>query len=570
MKRVAVIAVVAAGFAALGGCKACDEPQARPDADDSVGTEWRQGVLPRDTLEGESKRGGTLTIRWPTEPPGINRLHDRYQDGWTARMTIGPVYETLLQLDRSDHPRYRLKPLLAESYTVSADGLTNTLNLRRGVKFHSGAPFTSRDVKAVLDAVMNPANATTTMRSFFVDLESYDAPDDHTFVLKWKRRYYMGFRHFATSLPMMPSESLKGDFDTLPIARAPNGTGPFRFVSWETGNALLFERNAQYWADKTYLDRVVFRIVKDPTVAQQLFERGEFDLMIAITPELWTEMEKPGPQMAWARDYNRIKFVENNYSWIGWNQHRPFFRDRDVRRALGMLFPYEQVRKNIDRNLELPTTCPFYVYSPNCDESLTPLKFDPEAANALLDKAGWVDTNDDGTRDKDGIPLRFTFLIPALSVKAGKLAPLLQELYAKAGIEMDIERVDWAIYMDRLQKHQFDAATLIWSQQDVEQDLYQNFHSSQTTGSNFVNYNNPEVDGLLVEARAEFDAEARAALNRRIHRLVYEDQVYTFMSVRPTLDAVKKRVRGIQPSIVWYDLKWIWLEPLPGATDGGD
>lgn len=539
-------------------------------AGETANAEWLAGKLPRDVLEGEAKRGGTLTVRIPREPAGINRLHDRYQDGWMVRMTMGSVYETLLQLDRSDHPRYRLKPALAESYEISADGLTNTLKLRRGVKFHNGEPFTSKDVKAVMDVLMNEKNPTSAMRSFFVDLDSYSAPDEYTFILKWKRRYYMGFRHFATTLPMMPASGLAGDFDTLPIARAPIGTGPFKFQKWETGKEIVLERNNSYWTDRAHLDRVVFKLVKDPTLAMQLFERGEFDLMVAISPQMWTEMEKPGPEMAWARNgYHRIKFVENNYGWLGWNQQRPFFREKAVRRALGMLFPYEQVQKNIDKNLEIPTTCPFYIYSPNCDESLEPLKYDPEGAKKLLAEAGWKDTNADGVLDKDGLPLRFTFLMAAFSEKATRLAPILQQEYGKAGIEMDVERVDWAIYMERLSKHQFDMCSLIWSQQDVEQDLYQNFHSSQTGGSNYVSYSNPEVDLLLVEARAEFDAEARAALNRRIHRLVYEDQVYTFMSVRPTLDAVKKRVKGIHPSIAWYDLKWVWVDDAEASPDGG-
>ncbi|MFL5318798.1 MAG: ABC transporter substrate-binding protein [Myxococcaceae bacterium] len=565
MKRVSLLLLLL-----LFSCSDCRSKTETKAAESSLTPtpDWIQGKLPASVNQGTPRAGGTLTVRVNVEPNGINRLHDRYQDGWSARMTVGTVYETLLELDRDDHPRYRLKPKLAESYAISPDGLTNTVKLRRGVRFHNGESFTSRDVKAVMDALMDEKNPTTTMRSFFVDLASYDAPDDYTFVLHWKRPYYFGFRNFATALPMMPASALKGDFDTLPIARSPIGTGPFKFQSWETGSAITLVRNDSYWGQKASLDRIVFRIVKDATVATQLFEHGEFDLMTGMTPSVWRSIEKPVEENQWVIDgYHRIYFVENNYAWIGWNELRPYFKEREVRRALGMLYPADEVLQNIDLGLEIPTTCPFYLYSPNCDESVERLRYDPKAAKVLLDEAGWKDTNGDGIRDKNGVPLKFTFLLVASSVKQSQLAPLLQEEYRKAGIELDVEKVDWAIFKDRLLAHDFDVASMIWSQLDVEQDLYQTFHSSQTSGSNYVSYNNPEVDRLLVEARAEFDPEKRAALNRRLHRILYDDQVYTFLSVRPALDAVKVRVHGIKPSLAWYDLSKVWVSD--GANDGG-
>ena len=82
---------------------------------------------------------------------------------------------------------------------------------------------------------------------------------------------------------------------------------------------------------------------------------------------------------------------------------------------------------------------------------------------------------------------------------------------------------------------------------------------SASEGSNYVGYSNPEVDQLLTDIRAEYDPVKRAALERRVHRLVYDDQAYLFLGRRPALDAFKRKVRGLQPSLGWYDLSTVWI-----------
>lgn len=543
------------------GCK--NESKSPPAASPVMpGAGWLEGKLPTEVNLGTPVKGGTFTIRMISEPNGLTRLHDRFRDAMMTRYTLGPLYETLFELDRDTAPRYELKPLLAESVSMSRDKLTQTVKLRKDVVFHNGEPFTSRDVKAVMDVVMNEKNATANIRAFFVDLASWEAPDPHTFVLRWKRPYYLGFRNFAAALPMLPASALTGDFDTLAIHRSPIGTGPFRFHSWEPGKAITLARNDAYWGASAHLDRVVLRFVRDHTVATQLFQRGEFDLMTFIQPSVWKSLESGSASNAWAIDgYNRIRAPENNYSWLGWNQLRPWFKDARVRRALAMLYPTEQVAKGIDLGLEIPTTCPFFIESENCDPTVKRLPYDIEGAKKLLEEAGWRDTNGDGVLDRNGIPFTFTFLTSASSVKLAKLAPLLQQEYRKVGIKLEIERLEWAVYLQRMRRHDFDMGAQGWSEPDVEQDVYPVFHSSQTGASNYVSFSNAKVDALLEQSRREFDPAKRVEIHRALHRLLYEEQVYNFLTVRQTLDMVKKHVRGISPSIAWYDLRKVWLEP---------
>lgn len=563
--------LLAFALACSAGCKkgpGAERSAPPPGAPAGPSADWLRGTLPESVGEGTPARGGTLRVRLPVEPAGLTRIHDQQAEGTMARYTVGNIYETLAELDRDTHPRYELKPLLAESWAESDDHLTLTVKLRRGVKFHDGQPFTSKDVKAVMDVVMSEKNLTTSFRSYFTDLAGYSAPDPFTFVLKWKKPYFLANRNFLSAVPVMPAAALEGDFDALAIHRAPIGTGPFKFEVWDSGRSISMVRNEDYWGQKAWLDRVVLRIVKDETVATQLWEKGEFEVMTRIQPAVWRALEANAPQNQWAwHGYHRVNFPENLYGWIGWNQERPFFQERAVRRALAMLFPWDKVTRNIDMGLEPPVTCPYWIESDSCDPAVRRLPYDPKAAARLLDEAGWKDSNGDGVRDKLGVPFKFTFLSNPHSVKLGKLLPLLQEEFRKVGIALEVEKVEASTYLRRLRAHDFEVASLSWGNADPHKDLYQVFHSSQAQGgSNFVSYSNPEVDALLEEIRTTFDAAARAEKERRVHLLLYEDQVYLFLTNRPALDALSVQVRGVKPSLAGYDLRRAWLAP---AADAG-
>jgi peptide/nickel transport system substrate-binding protein len=132
------------------------------------------------------------------------------------------------------------------------------------------------------------------------------------------------------------------------------------------------------------------------------------------------------------------------------------------------------------------------------------------------------------------------------------------------GVEARISTVDVSAYMSRVRAHDFEAMALSWSAADVVQDNFDQFHSSQTEqGSNYVGYRNPEVDALLERIRGELDPLARTALEREAHRRIFEDQAYLFMGQRPSLDAVKRSVHGVRPSLAGYDFAAMWLEPTP-------
>ena len=542
------------GLLLLSACGSCRSTPGGPDASTGVSQAWLDGVPPPDT--GAPRAGGTLTVRAMAEPAGLNYLDDAFRDTWTARLTRNLVYESLLEIDAKD---YTLKPQLAESFTESDEHHTTRFALRSGVTFHDGSAFTAKDVIAVLDAVKDPKRPTATVRADFVELEKWTAVDERTVELRWRNPSPFALRKLG-QLPIYPAAALAQDWAAL--AQRPIGTGPFRFESWERGSKLVLTRGA-WWGGAVPLERIVFRIVKDHTVAAGLFEKGEFDLMTNVQPVLWRSMEAPGPKYAWAQQgYWRLKGIDNSYSFIAWNEALPALADVRVRRALARLYPADVIARVVDLNLELPTTCPFYRQSDKCDPALKPIAFDPPAARAELTDAGFADSDGDGVLDRDGAALRLRFLMPATSVRLGKVVPLLQEQAKPIGVDLVAEKVDVASMTARVNKRDFEVVSRLWTELDLEVDQYQVFHSSQIDGgSNYAGYSSPLADRLMEQIRAEWDPVKRSALERALHRRLYEDQPYLFMTVRQSLDVAKRRVHNVRPSLVWYDLRHVWVDP---------
>jgi peptide/nickel transport system substrate-binding protein len=291
--------------------------------------------------------------------------------------------------------------------------------------------------------------------------------------------------------------------------------------------------------------------------------QGEFDLYTVLSPAMWVQQM---PENAFLRaNYNRSQFYDPNYSWIGWNTKRPFFADARVRLAMTYLLDREGILEQFALGVERPTTCHFYYDSSACDRSLLPRPYDPAKAVALLDAAGWTDHDGDGLRDKDGVPFKFTFLVTAASTFGAKVGAYMQSAFRRVGIAVEIKKLDWSIYSQNLREHQFDACTLLWGNTDVVSDPYQIWNSAQAKdGSNYISYANPKADALIDAARKELNDDKRNALYRELGRILYDDNPYTWLFNRPSLDAIRKTVHGIRPAVPWYDLEDVWIgDPTP-------
>ena len=528
---------------------------------------WRDGTLPPGLDEGTPVKGGTLTVRINGNPPSLTYLLD--SDFWLHRVTMRNVHEALLKPDARDHPNYRIQPELAESWEVSPDHLTFTFRLRKGVKWHDGKPFTAKDVTFTYERLLDPNVRSMHLRQAFEDLESVTAPDPHTVVFRYKRPYVWVLEKIA-DVPILPAHAFAGHegakFNTAPYHRAPIGTGPFRFVSWEDHKAITYARNDAYWGEPAHVDRVVYRVIPEPNVAQQLLLRGEIDLDIMLSSEQYVKLAEEPKVVS---TYHRVKYFESSFAWIGWNTQRPVFRDARVRRALGMLFHREKARTALYLGLPDPANCVFYHLGPLCDPATKVPDFDPEAAERLLAEAGWRDTDRDGVLDKDGVPFRFVITIPSGNSVNEAMVLLYKQALYRAGIEMELQKIEWSVYAARLRNHEFDACMLGWSG-DVEDDPYQVWHSTQVEGgSNYINYQNPEVDRLIEQIRGTFERDERHALFRRLNQIVIDEAPLLPVFHTPRRSMIHRRVRGVYLApMTFFQVRDMWIDPAGGAGKG--
>jgi len=479
--------------------------------------------------------GGWLVRRLSSEPATLNPVTatDVYES------TVNNfIYESLL---KRDNRTLDLVPLLAESWEVSQNKLQYIFTLRAGLKWQDGTPLMSRDVVFTFDTVKDPKVDAPHLRNYFRNLEKVEALDDRKVRFTYSEPYFKTLEMIG-GMGILPKHIFSdGDFNTHPAGRKPMGTGPYRFVKWDTGKEIILERNEDYWGEKPHLKKMVFKIITDETVSLQVLKRGEMDLM-GLTPIQWVRQTKG---KKFTRMFDKLQYYLPGYSFIGWNQKRPFFSDRRVRTAMTMLIDRELVLEKLRYGFGRVVTGNFFFESPDYNKGIEPWSYDPEKAKRLLEEAGWKDTDGDGIRDRKGIPFRFEFTISSGSQFAEQMATILKDSLEKTGIEMNIRPLEWALFTKVLNDRAFDSVILGWSL-PVEADPFQVWHSSQAEkGSNFIGFENAEADIIIDEARVTFDRTKRIQLYRRFHQILHDEQPYTFLFVNKSLVALDKRFDNV-------------------------
>jgi peptide/nickel transport system substrate-binding protein len=203
----------------------------------------------------------------------------------------------------------------------------------------------------------------------------------------------------------------------------------------------------------------------------------------------------------------------------------------------------------------------FYRFGPNYDQTIKPYPYDPQEAMRLLDEAGWIDHDGDGIRDKDGVPFSFIYIVPAGSRAGQNIGLILRENLLRAGIEMEVRSLEWAAMLKFITSREFDAVMLAWST-SIDEDPYQLWHSSQTAeGSNFIGFQNAEADRLIEAGRVEFDPKKRSVIYKKLHRLIHEEEPYTFLFISPSLVAVAKRFIDVKQYKLGLDITEWGVKP---------
>ena len=494
---------------------------------------------------GVTRDGGELTVHVEAEPAVLCDLIEH--DAWSVWILRNQVVETLLEQNPATGA---IGPRLAESWEQDAHALT--LHLRAGVSWHDGEPFTAADVAFTLGLARDPAIGAD-QRADLEPVSAIETPDAHTVKLVLSRPAPL-LKQALASLGILPDHAYRGkgaahgapltqaDLRKAKATRAPIGTGPFRFASWRGGEEIVLERNPKYWGRAAHLEKIHFKVVRDRNVALELYRRGAIDMMWRLPPgradEVRHDTRLSGHRM--------LTWSPRAYFFIVWNARRGPLADARVRRALTMLIDRTRFIQIAFGGRARPITGPYPPGSPSYDSAIAPWPYDPTAARALLDQAG-VKT------------LKLAFLSTAGSRTVEQLATLMKEDLAHAGVELEVQTVDFAVQLDRLRKHAFDASALQWTM-SAEQDNYNLFHSSQIEGGqNYGAFKNARADEILTAIRSAPDDDARHALDRSLHQLVHAEQPYTFLASPEVETLIAPRVHGLVPSTDGFGFAEVWV-----------
>lgn len=497
-----------------------------------------------------------IRIRLAGEP---STLHPILASDAYASEISNYVFDSLVDLD-PDTTEYR--PKIALKWDIAPDHKTYTFYLRKDVRWHDGKPLTADDVVFTLNYIKDPKTKAPQLKVYYKDIKKIRKIDDYTVQFVYNEVYFKGFL-LCGGMTILPKHILEkeSDSDHSTFSRAPVGSGPYRFVAWETGKRIRLVRNEEYWGNKPAIRRLDFNIIQDASVGLQILKKGLVDYYDLRTIQ-WV---KQTSSKKFDSLFRKITYPGQMYSYIGWNLKSPIFSDKRVRQAMTMSINRDLIRDKYLFGLAQNMTGPFFPLGKQNDAAIQPLPYDLAKAKALLAQAGWRDSNGDGILDRDGKKFSFEFLYSAGSTFAERLATFMKEDLQKMGIEMRIVRLEFAAFLDRIGKREFDAITLAW-QSPVESDPYQLWHSSQVKvqgSSNYISFANRQADWLMERARREFDEDRRNEFYHRFHKILHDEQPYTFLFSSPTLAAVSRRFDNVIIHKLGLDLmEWKSAKPI--------
>ena len=467
----------------------------------------------------------------------------------------GHIYNGLVRYDKN----LKLEGDLARSWEISQDGLTITFRLRRGVKWHDGHEFTSRDVMYTYLVTIDPKTPTAYAEAFR-QVKKAEAPDSHTFRVTYDKPFAPALESWGMAI--LPAHLLEGkDITKSELARRPVGTGSYVFKEWLAGQRLVLEANRDYYEGRPRIVRYIYRIIPDSSTMYMELKSGALDMMGLSPVQYSRQTENPD----FLSRFNKYRYPASAFTYLGYNLRHPLFADRRVRQALTSAINKEEIVHGVLLGMGQIAHGPYKPGTWAFNAHIPDFEYDPERARVLLAEAGWRERSGDGILVKDGKPFRFTILTNQGNAERLKTALIIQSRLKKIGIDVKIRVIEWASFLSQfIDKGNFEAVLLGWSI-SPDPDMFDIWHSSKTGPKelNFIGYKNPEVDRLLEEGRGTFDVEQRKRCYYRFQEILAQDQPYTFLYVPDALPAVSARFRGIEPApagishnlIRWYVLK---------------
>lgn len=475
----------------------------------------------------------------------------------TAELQVATtIHDSLVRLDPVT---FEPKPQLAESWSVSEDGLVWTFTLRAGVKWHDGTEFTADDVKFTTDKMLDPAVNSARGRQFALITETRVVdPLTVEFVLAspWAALPVIIAGRW-TAAPKHILENVDLATDTT-YSQAPVGVGPFKFVEWVPSDHVSLEANPDYFLGAPKIPKIVFKVLPDSNVQIVQLRNGEIDAIPFFADASISAVQGQSGlvvDQGWGSIWYAVHLNMNRANLFG---------DQKVRQALSYAIDRDALIQNLLQGVGQVATGPIipaieWAYNPN----VKTYPYEPETAKQLLRDAGWAEV--DGGWEKEGTRLAFKLSSFRGNATVEQATVLVQQYFADIGVEAEIEILEFGTFVTEVRDNRTAEgyySFISYMTPEPEPDgNYAYFHSSNAErGSNFTAYNNPEVDQLLDAGRAESDQAARQASYFRLQEILAEDMTRIFLFYPPSNLVRHTYLKGLPAVNSYYHIADAYFE----------
>jgi peptide/nickel transport system substrate-binding protein len=450
-------------------------------------------------------------------------------------------------------------PRLSDRWSWASDSMSVSFHINPLARWHDGAPVRAEDVRYTFGLVKDTSLGSP-LSSNLDNVDSVSVVDSLTARVWFHQRTPDAFFKAATPVAILPSHLLKqvspAALRESAFARAPVGSGRFRFAAWDRGARIVLQADSANYRGRPNPDRVIWLVAADYPAAAVRFLGGEADFLDNVRPEYVSQVRAKGGDVVvspGSLDYGYVAFNLRNARNTGPN---PVFGDRETRRALVMAIDRAALVRNVFDTLGLVSHGPATRVLATSDTTLG-IPYNPEQAATTLDSLGWR-RRADGMRFRGNTPLAFSLIVPSSSAIRTKVAVVLQEQWRKIGANVRIEPLELNTFGARMDARKFEALVNAWHIDPTPSSVREEWASSEIRdgGYNATSYRNPAFDAVIDSAVREMDPVRSAAMYRRGYRILVEDAPAIWLYELRNAQGVSKRIRtsGIRPDAWWANL----------------
>jgi peptide/nickel transport system substrate-binding protein len=484
-------------------------------------------AAPTGSSAAQPKTGGTLTVGISTDVLTLDMANYRSGQDWLVGSL---VFDSLITWGDDG----TAKPSLAESWTKVND-LTYQFKLRSGVKFTDGTPFNAAAVKNHFER----AAQGNFGKAYYFMIDTISADNDTTVTFKLKQPYaaFVNNLSIMTGGIMSPAAVTKfGDT----VGRNPSGTGPYKLSEWVAGERIVVERNPDYWGQKPYLDKIVFRYISDESTRMAGLEAGELSVIQNAPPQRAKDLKSS----------STLQLIQGPYAqsiFLGFTASNPILAKKDVRTAIASVVDRDALVQGVTEGITRSASG--FVPPEVVKTGATATRPDQTKAKELLAKAGYP----------NGLSIDF-WVTTGRYIRDKEIAQALQQPLKSIGVDANIKALDYAAFSSGMGRHEAGLFLLGWGSTSNPDTLLRTlFHSK--SAANWSDYKNPAIDKLIDDAINQSSYDNAVKLWGETEKALLDDVAAVPIYWSSALYGASKKVHGfVQTPLGLYDLTKTWVD----------